>query len=149
MSAQWPLNLMHTLSSMMLCTWGQSPRRVACPLCGMGLSSRPLLGRLILFLDFLPSEAVAVGRTLEVEVAKQATERQIDGGRAGGQPSGKLPEGSRGGRGDRMETVTPGLSGWQPATNRPLGKENPATRKTNARRKCGRIPVGDVAVWTP
>jgi len=60
----------------------------------MGLSSRPLLGRLILFLDFLPSEAVAVGRTLEVEVAKQAAERQ--GTRTDLQPSGNLPEGSRG-----------------------------------------------------
>jgi ParB family chromosome partitioning protein len=46
--------------------------------------------------DLTPSEAVAIGRTIEELERPRAKKRQKEGGRAGGKASGKLPEASTG-----------------------------------------------------
>src|SRR5581483_9929268 len=48
--------------------------------------------------DFTPEEAVALGQALEALEKPKARERKKQGGKAGGQASGKLPQASDAGR---------------------------------------------------
>jgi ParB-like chromosome segregation protein Spo0J len=56
--------------------------------------------------DFTLSEAVAIKRALEPLEKAAAKERQREGGRSGGQGSGKLPEASKGNAADKAAKAT-------------------------------------------
>jgi len=56
--------------------------------------------------DFTLSEAVAIKRTLEPLEKAAAKERQREGGRRGGEGSGKLPEASKGNAADKAARAT-------------------------------------------
>src|SRR5215831_14872214 len=56
--------------------------------------------------DFTLSEAVAIKRALEPLEKAAAKERQREGGRRGGQGSGKLPEASKGNAADKAARAT-------------------------------------------
>src|SRR5262249_42460239 len=56
--------------------------------------------------DFTLSEAVAIKRALEPLEKAAAKERQREGGRRGGEGSGKLPEASKGNAADKAAKVT-------------------------------------------
>jgi N6-adenosine-specific RNA methylase IME4 len=56
--------------------------------------------------DFRPSEAVAIKRALEPLERAAAKQRQREGGRRGGQGSGKLPEASKGNAADKAARAT-------------------------------------------
>jgi len=56
--------------------------------------------------DFTLSEAVAIKRALEPIERAAAKERQREGGRAGGEGSGKLPEASKGNAADKAAKAT-------------------------------------------
>jgi ParB family chromosome partitioning protein len=60
--------------------------------------------------DLNPVEAVAIGRALEELEREKARKRQQEGGRAGGQGSGKLPEASAGDTRDKVAAAV-GMSG--------------------------------------
>jgi N6-adenosine-specific RNA methylase IME4/ribosomal protein S14 len=56
--------------------------------------------------DFTLSEAVAIKRALEPMERQAAKERQREGGRRGGEGSGKLPEASKGNAADKVAQAT-------------------------------------------